>query len=232
MTDTTTRGLGPKRGGRHGDWACGFTGRPFWPLDPRPEDVHLEDIAHALACINRYGGHARQPISVARHSLLVLEHLAAGSARDIGGTLRLAALLHDAHEAYLGDMVRPLKLQPEMEYFRWIARQWDSAIAIRFGFSMDLFDHPVIRRADASVLALEAHALMPKDSVKDWNLPIPPARWQVLVLKTWEEDRADFLAAFRHIDRRIRRELESQGWRQGLDAARDEAPATGEGPAQ
>ena len=66
----------------------------------------IEEIAHSLAQINRFTGHARRPYSVAEHSLLV-----AGIAADEGASpiSQLAALLHDAHEAYVGDMASPAK---------------------------------------------------------------------------------------------------------------------------
>jgi uncharacterized protein len=87
--------------GRIGDWMQTFTGIQFWPLDPRPEEVCIEDIAHALSNICRFGGHSRCFYSVAEHSVLVYDNVAPEN--------KLAALLHDAAEAYLGDMIRPLK---------------------------------------------------------------------------------------------------------------------------
>lgn len=82
-------------------WIETFSGKKFWPLEPEAEHVRLEDLAHALATTNRFGGHALDPISVAQHCLAVAD-LAYPA-------LRLAALLHDAEEAYLGDHVRPVK---------------------------------------------------------------------------------------------------------------------------
>jgi hypothetical protein len=78
-----------------------YTGRPFWPLDPRPEDVDPLDIAAALSMICRYGGHTHRFYSVAEHCWLLSHAVAPEHA--------LWALLHDATEAYVGDMVRPLK---------------------------------------------------------------------------------------------------------------------------
>ena len=74
----------------------------------RPNLITLPDVAHALGQINRFNGHCRRPYSVAEHSLLVLdiiEHLFAPA----NVHCRLAALLHDAHEAYVGDMSSPVK---------------------------------------------------------------------------------------------------------------------------
>lgn len=78
-----------------------FTGREFWPLDPRSAEVDIEDIAHALSMQSRYAGHGRRFYSVAEHSVLV-----AGRASPAN---RLHALLHDASEAYLVDVPRPVK---------------------------------------------------------------------------------------------------------------------------
>jgi hypothetical protein len=86
---------------RRGDWMQTFTGRAFYPLDPRPEDIDPVDIAHALSLICRYGGHSSRFYSVAEHCVLMSHAVAPEHA--------LWALLHDATEAYLGDMIRPLK---------------------------------------------------------------------------------------------------------------------------
>lgn len=86
---------------RRGDWIPTFTGRAFWPLDPRADEIHIADIAHALAHQCRYAGHCRRFYSVAEHCVL-LSH--AVSPED-----RLWALLHDASEAYLVDLPRPVK---------------------------------------------------------------------------------------------------------------------------
>ncbi|MDI1288693.1 MAG: hypothetical protein PSX37_01920 [bacterium] len=93
MTDTPTL--------RIGDWMNTFTGQKFYPLDPRADEVHAPDIAKALSQICRYGGHTSQHYSVAEHCVLMSLAVAPEHA--------LFALLHDATEAYVGDMVRPLK---------------------------------------------------------------------------------------------------------------------------
>ena len=82
-------------------WFQTFTGKKFHPLDPRPEDICIEDIAHALSYINRFGGHLPEPWTVAQHSIVVAEFAPPG--------LRLAAQMHDSPEAYLGYMVKPLE---------------------------------------------------------------------------------------------------------------------------
>lgn len=92
-----------------------FTGKKVDPFTIRPEDVDLIDICHALARQCRYNGHSWGHLSVARHSInvasWVMRH--GGTADDI-----IAALLHDAAEAYIGDLIRPLKARPEFEFFK------------------------------------------------------------------------------------------------------------------
>lgn len=92
---------------RHGPWAQIASGRQWWYLDPRPEDVCWRDIANALARICRFGGHLAEHVphySVAQHCCLVADSLPEGTPH-----LRLKGLLHDAHEAFIGDVTRPLK---------------------------------------------------------------------------------------------------------------------------
>ena len=60
---------------RKGDWMQTYTGRQFWPIDPRANEVHIEDIAHALSMMCRYNGHCRTFYSVAEHSVLVSQHV-------------------------------------------------------------------------------------------------------------------------------------------------------------
>lgn len=96
-----------------GDWMQTFTGRAFYPLAPRPEDIHPMDIAHSLSMQCRYNGHVQRFYSVAEHCVLmsdwILEYEPLASEIE-RRNLALWALLHDAPEAYVGDMVRPLKV--------------------------------------------------------------------------------------------------------------------------
>lgn len=91
---------------RHGDWTPTYTGKKFWPLDPRPEDVDVEDIAHALSMKCRYAGHTTEFYSVAQHSVLMAQ-----KAIDLTADVNLAlwCMLHDAAEAYTADIPSPLK---------------------------------------------------------------------------------------------------------------------------
>ena len=91
---------------RIGDWMCTASGVTFYPLDPRPEEIRIEDIAHSLALQCRFAGHCREFYSVAEHSVRGAQAL-----RSIGATVAMQAafLLHDASEAYAVDLPRPIK---------------------------------------------------------------------------------------------------------------------------
>jgi hypothetical protein len=85
---------------RKGDWMQTFTGKQFWPADPRAEEIDIRDIAHALSMQCRYAGHCLRFYSVAEHCVLLASAIP---------EQKLWALLHDASEAYLVDVPRPVK---------------------------------------------------------------------------------------------------------------------------
>lgn len=92
---------------RKGDWIETYTGRRFYPMDPRPEDICIMDIAHALSLICRFNGHTKHHYSVAQHSVLCAELLIP----EHGALTALHALMHDAAEAYVCDIPRPFKCE-------------------------------------------------------------------------------------------------------------------------
>lgn len=102
-----------------------FTGRRFYPLDPSPYDVYIEDIAHALALQCRWTGHCKEFYSVAQHSVLVSE--------DCKREDALCGLLHDASEAYMCDLARPIKHDPRAAYYFEAEKKIMAAIAEKFG---------------------------------------------------------------------------------------------------
>lgn len=134
---------------RKGDWFTLVSGKHFWPLDPRAEEIEITDIAHALAHIFRWGGHCRRFYSVAQHSVLVSK---------FGTTLeeRRWGLLHDAAEAYIGDMIRPIK--HSMPEFQEAERRLIGMIGERFGLTYPWPER--VDEADDILLATEAVALM------------------------------------------------------------------------
>lgn len=91
-----------------GDCISTFTNNRIDPTDPSPEDIHIEDIAHALSMMTRANGHFKTFYSVAQHSINCANEAAA---RGCSKRIQLACLLHDASEAYLSDITRPVKKQ-------------------------------------------------------------------------------------------------------------------------
>ena len=141
---------------RKGSWMQTASGRAYWPIDPRPEDVFIEDIAHALGHICRYAGHCSTFYSVAEHSVLVSLLVPPEHA--------LAGLLHDATEAYCVDVPRPLKRHLP-DYQEIEERNW-RVIATRFGLPAEL--PQCVHDADIAICLAEKEALMLPSPRDDW----------------------------------------------------------------
>jgi hypothetical protein len=111
---------------RTGDWMQTYSGRKFWPLDPRADEIFIEDIAHALSMACRYGGHCQRFYSVAEHSVLL--------SRALPQPYKLWGLLHDASETYVLDVIRPLK--PSLPGYREIEDRVIFEVAKKFGLTL------------------------------------------------------------------------------------------------
>lgn len=149
---------------RTGDWIETVTGIEFWPLNPRQEDVSVFDIAHALSNMCRFTGHCKTFYSVAQHSLLV--------ASIVPDEDRKWALLHDAAEAYLVDLPRPIKRYSALgDEYRRIESRLMQVICQRFGLPEEC--PASVKHADDVLLATEKRDLMPANT-KPWeHLPSP-----------------------------------------------------------
>lgn len=161
-------GLGPCRAdgsvlpNRKGDWMQMSSGRAYWPIDPRADEVFIDDIANALARLCRFGGHIREDIEfycVAEHSV----HVADAIYRDTNDKgLAFAGLMHDGTEAYVTDLIRPIK-KSMPEYKRIEALNY-AVIAQRFGlpqalpFVVKTYDERVLKDERAQVMAPSAEA--------------------------------------------------------------------------
>lgn len=139
-------------------WQRMLSGRRLDLLDPTPFDIEISDIAHGLAFVARWNGqtHGDWPYSVAEHSLLV-EEIFSRLNQNIEPKWRLAALLHDAPEYVIGDMISPVKSALGGEY-RAMDERLTAAIHRRFGLPAAL---PVaikkkIKMADRISARLEA----------------------------------------------------------------------------
>jgi hypothetical protein len=170
-----------------------YSGGRIRPLDPDPNDIHIEDIAHALACQNRFTGHLRYPVSVAEHSLRVAALVPEG--------LKLEALLHDASEAYLSDIARPLKQAP---VFGATYKRYESvlerAIAVRFNLPIRPFGemHPEIKKADQLALNAEVKTFAHETFAREMgvlHIVFPPEA--IPSTGSWEIVESMFLSAYR-----------------------------------
>lgn len=173
-----------------GDWMQTFSGKHFYPLSPDPDAVDPFDIAHALGMLCRYGGHVREFYSVAEHCV----HMARWAmAEGLGRDVALWALLHDATEAYVGDMIRPLKRS--MPAYVELETGVMAAILERFGLAHERIvdgagrvvrvvgEPTMVKHADTRILLTERQALM-RENPGTWGvdqltpLPVPIGCWE------------------------------------------------------
>lgn len=143
-------------------WIETRSGRRVDLLKPTPEMIDIDDIAHALSNICRFNGHTRRSYSVAEHSVFVAMH--------VPQQLTLAGLLHDAAEAYIGDITRPLKLLIR-ELYGPIEAGFERAIGDKFNIDPQLFHHPDVVKADLLALSSEKRWLLP--GAHNWEMELP-----------------------------------------------------------
>lgn len=183
------------------------SGAMFCPLEPRPADINIHDIACALGNLCRYGGHLRMFYSVAQHSVYVSQR-----AEDLmrrgrwdKGTPDLVmqagwwGLMHDAAEAYLGDVIWPLKRTAEWAFYGELEERMERAILERFGVELDWRVRAAVKWADSEVLLGETRDLI---GAAEWAWervgaegmvpyprkriePMAPMRARVLFLDRW-----------------------------------------------
>ena len=173
------------------------SGRWVNPFDPDPEQLDAGDIARALANVCRFGGHTRAFYSVAQHSVIVsrIVEERGGDAADA-----FAALMHDATEAYLGDMPHPIKHRSALgAAFREAEKELERAIQARFRIKPDV---PEIKRVDRALLATERRAF----SGENWHWPeLDGVEPLALDLQAWPPDEAAQAFAERYAELDARR---------------------------
>lgn len=147
------------------DWVQTFSGEMFFPTVPERNEVLVEDIAHSLSQQCRYNGHTKKFYSVAEHCLLL--------SSAVPKRYALEALLHDAAEAYIGDMVRPIKNDPLFKPFKEVE---DLILGKIMGTLVPQRDFSglskVVIAADNAVLCDEQ--LQCFDKFLDWEMPFQP----------------------------------------------------------
>ncbi len=160
--------------------AITYSGKCVDLLDPRFHQIDLKDIAHHLALTNRFNGATQLPYTVAQHSCFVATLLEAHKSPR----LCLYGLLHDAHEAYVGDLIRPAQAAAFGDAATWrdLCSGLDAAILVRFKLPQPTgFERKLVADADEVALATEWRDLM-QGGV--WNgiaapdpAPIKPMLW-------------------------------------------------------
>ena len=158
---TSTKTSPSKRGKTPRAWQRMLSGRRLDLLDPSPFDVEIEDIAHGLARVARWNGQTigDEPFSVAEHSVLV-EQICHQLRPGWPAKWRLAALLHDAPEYVIGDMISPFKTAIGLDY-RAFEAKLEAAVHRRFGLPAvrDAALKKLIKRADRASAFFEATQL-------------------------------------------------------------------------
>lgn len=205
----------------HSPWMLTASGKTYYlgGVGMAHNEYVASDIAHALAQINRYNGHAKRPYSVAEHSLVcadIAKHL------GLPPVVQLACLMHDAHEAYTGDCTSPAKqaLGPAWAAFE---RSHSSPLRRWFGLSTTfLTNRAAIHQIDLMALATERRDLMrwepgtsePWDVIDTPGSIVPPTDWINLARLSrqhtdWTQWRDDWLYHFHTLRTRIHNQVAS-----------------------
>jgi len=154
---------------RTGDWIQTFTGKRFYPLDPRAEDIDINDIIHALSNQTRFAGHCTTFYSVAQHCVLVSAMCLPENA--------LWGLLHDASEAYLVDIPSPLKKAKEFEAYRNAEAKLMLVICEVFG--LPPLEPDEVKVVDKRILATEARDLTMSHG-RGWSMSYEPYDFHIV----------------------------------------------------
>ena len=152
-------------------WIQTYSGKAFYPLNPDPTLISLEDIAHGLSNLCRYGGQCRRFYSVAEHSVLL--------SYVVPDDLARWALMHDASEAYLCDIPKPIK--PHLQGYDAIEDRLMEAIADRFGLTCPM--PAALKEYDTRILHNEQAALHPNPP-QAWN--VPGSRLKGITITGWQ----------------------------------------------
>lgn len=176
-----------------------FTGKKLNPFLLQKADICIEDIAHALACINRFGGAARVPHSVAQHSVFVKRLL---DRKANPYALALQGLLHDASEAYIGDVTKWLKQSLVFDQYRILENQIQREIYKCF--DCDIVEHYEVKEADKLMVRYEAsHSFSVPNPIPHKNYPPPTVDERELVGNwypwDWKKSERIFLEEFKDL---------------------------------
>lgn len=168
-------------------WIQSISGKRVDVLQPDYRQIDIADIAHSLSMLCRFNGHGLKFYSVAEHCVHV--------SHEIAPDLALVGLLHDAAEAYIGDIPSPLKRH--LPDFKAYETKMEAAIGEAFSIPPQLFHIAELKRADLQILADEKAALMTPEP-EPWSSPIPSSKDHTRIC-AWAPERArqEFLDRFK-----------------------------------
>lgn len=133
-----------------------YTGKIVRPADLKPGDIDIHDIAHHLALIARHGGASLKRIGVGQHSCMVHDLLESSGSRE---EVCFAGLMHDAEEAYFGDIIRPIKYMPGMEAYRAMATVAQQTIFGKFEIEVSPWEWEEVKLVDDICVGAEIRQL-------------------------------------------------------------------------
>ena len=152
------------------DYITTYTGVKFYPLNPRPEDVRILDIAHALSNLSRFTGHGKRHYSVSEHSIYCT-YLLMKMTDD--PKILMYGLFHDASEAYCNDIARPLK--QNLPEYQAVEKRIQEAVYRSIGLPYPTEEeYKLVKLADDIMLINECQQLLPKGA----ELNLPKIEWR------------------------------------------------------
>lgn len=174
-------------------WMQTYSGVAFYPLDPHLEDILDLDIAHALSMLCRYGGHTNRFYSVAEHCVLMSEAVSPENA--------LWALLHDAAEAYMQDLVRPIKTV--MSTYREAEDRLLEVILVKYNV-YKITPPQEVKTADNRIFLDEREALLTQRP-QFWHPTVEALEPLGVQIMAWtpEEAREQYLTRLWDLTRRV-----------------------------
>ncbi len=169
---------------------CTFSGRYFDPLNPKSEGIYIEDIAHALSLMCRFNGHIREFYSVAEHSIRATECVS--TVKD-----KLWVLFHDAAEAYIADLITPIK-----QYFSEYKTVEDNLLVV-IGEAFNLGNYPtsIVKMADVTTLATEVrdlHNTWTQKHFGSWTEGVKPLK-NIIIPWSPQQAENEFLVLARNL---------------------------------
>jgi len=143
---------------RTGDFIITYKQIEFWPLDPKEDEVNIEDLGHALGMLCRYNGHCKFFYSIAEHSIR--------ASYIVSKEFALPALLHDGEETYLSDIPSPLKIF--MPQFKVWGNNLQAVIYKKYGLPGE--EYKQVKDADRIMLITEMRDLLPSGINPNWAI--------------------------------------------------------------